>query len=44
MVWLAVVGGWPKAYMNLVFLEGRLGLKEKLDFEKRMRRPSQIFL
>jgi hypothetical protein len=30
--------------MNQVFLEGRLGLKEKLDGEKRIMRPRQIFL
>jgi hypothetical protein len=38
-----VVGGRPTAYMNWVFLEGRLGLKERLDSEKRMK-PRQIFL
>ena len=27
--WSSVVGGRPTAYMNLVFLEGRLGLKER---------------
>ena len=29
------VGGRPAAYMNQVFLEGRLGLKEKLEGEKK---------
>ena len=32
----------PVAYMNRVLLEGRLGLKERLDCEKRMK-PRQIF-
>jgi hypothetical protein len=39
-----VVGGQPVAYMNGVFLEGRLGLKERLGGEKRMMRPRQFFL
>jgi hypothetical protein len=41
----SVVGGQPAAYMNRVFLEGRLRLKERerLDGEKRMK-PRQIFL
>jgi hypothetical protein len=30
--------------MNRVFLEGRLGLKKKLDGKKRMMKPRQIFL
>jgi hypothetical protein len=34
----------PAAYMNQVFLEGRLGLKERLGGKKRMMRPRQIFL
>jgi hypothetical protein len=34
----------PVAYMNWVFLEGRLRLKEKLDGEKRKMRPRQIFV
>jgi hypothetical protein len=32
----------PTAYMNRVLLKGRLGLKERLDGEKRMK-PRQIF-
>jgi hypothetical protein len=32
-----VVVSKPAAYMNRVFLEGRLGLKERLDGEKRMK-------
>ena len=40
----SVVGGWPAAYMNWVFLEGRLGLKERLGSEERMMMPRQIFL
>jgi hypothetical protein len=38
-----VVGGRLAAYMNRVFLEGRLGLKERLDGEKR-KKPRQFFL
>jgi hypothetical protein len=30
--------------MNWVFLEGRLGLKERLGSEERMMMPRQIFL
>jgi hypothetical protein len=44
-IWICVVGvSRPEAYMNQVFLEGRPGLKKKLDGEKRMMKPRQIFL
>jgi hypothetical protein len=36
-VFYVVVVSWPVPYMNRVFLEGRLGLKERerLDFERK---------
>jgi hypothetical protein len=34
---VTVVGGQPVAYMNWVFLEGRLGLKAERERETRRR-------
>ena len=40
---LSVVGGQPMVYMNWVFLEGKLGLKERLDGEKNNEANANFF-